>query len=156
MGYVETVLQPGETLRFKTNYHWVALVPGLALLVLAMLSYWWAERPNTWYGLWISLAVLLLAGAIILLVRVGFQRFITEIAITDRRVIYKTGFVSRETDEMPLSKVENIEIKQSILGRLLDYGDVDVQGTGGGGIGANKLRRIAAPLEFRNHVLAGA
>ena len=155
MGYVETVLQPGEAVRFKTHYHWVAFIPGSALLVLAVLSYWWSGRPNTWYGLWITLAVLLLAGAAILLARASFQRFITEIAITDCRVIYKTGFISRETDEMPLGKVENIEIKQSILGRLLDYGDVDVQGTGSGRIGPDKLRAIAAPLEFRNHVLAG-
>jgi uncharacterized membrane protein YdbT with pleckstrin-like domain len=155
MGYVDTVLQPDEIVRFKTNYHWVDFVPGLALLLLAIISYWWSDRPDSWYGLWITLAVLLLAGAGILLVRAGFQRFITEIAVTDRRVIYKTGFVSRQTDEMPLAKVENIEVKQSILGRLLDYGDVDVQGTGAGGIGPDKLHRIASPLEFRNHVLAG-
>ena len=62
MGYVETVLQPGEAVRFKTHYHWVAFIPGSALLVLAVLSYWWSGRPNTWYGLWITLAVLLLAG----------------------------------------------------------------------------------------------
>jgi uncharacterized membrane protein YdbT with pleckstrin-like domain len=155
MGYVETVLQPDETLRFRTNYHWIALVPGSALLVLAIISYWWAGRPNTWYGLWMALAVLLVAGAVILLLRAGYRHFITEIAITDRRVIYKTGLMSRETDEMPLNKVENVEVRQSILGRLLDYGDVDVQGTGRGGIGPEKLRRIASPPQFRNHTLAG-
>ncbi|MGA7428484.1 MAG: PH domain-containing protein [Rhodoplanes sp.] len=156
MGYVETILQPGESVRFKTNYHWVAFIPCLALLVLAVLSYWWSGRPNTWYGLWITLAVLLLAGAIILLVRAGYQRWITEIAVTDLRVIYKTGLLTRLTDEMPLGKVENIEITQSILGRALDYGTVDVQGTGAIGIGSDKLRRIASPLEFRDHVLVGA
>lgn len=155
MGYVDTVLQPGETVRFRTNYHWIELVPGLVLLALALAFYWWAGRPNTFYGLWMTLAVVSLAGAAILLVRSGFHRLITEIAITDRRVIYKTGFVSRQTDEMPLNKVENIEVRQSILGRILGYGDVDVQGTGAGGIGADKLRRVASPLAFRNAVLAG-
>lgn len=156
MGYVESVLQPGETVRFKTNYHWVAFIPGLGLLVLAVLSYWWSGRPNTWYALWISLAVLLLAGAVILLAYAAYRRWITEIAITDLRVIYKTGLLTRLTDEMPLGKVENIEITQSIFGRLLDYGNVDVQGTGAIGIGSDKLRRIASPLAFRDHILAGA
>jgi len=153
MGYVETILQPGETVRFKTNYHWVAFIPGAALLVLSALSYWWSDRPNTWYGLWITLAVLLFAGAVVLLASAAYQRWITEIAVTDLRVIYKTGLLTRQTDEMPLEKVENIEITQSILGRVLDYGNVDVQGTGAIGIGSNKLRRIASPLAFRDHVL---
>jgi uncharacterized membrane protein YdbT with pleckstrin-like domain len=156
MGYVETILQPGETVRFKTNYHWVAFIPGLALLILAVLSYWWSDRPNTWYGLWITLAVLLLAGAVIFLAVAGYQRWVTEIAVTDLRVIYKTGLLTRLTDEMPLGKVENIEITQSIFGRIFGYGNVDVQGTGAIGIGSNKLRRIASPLEFRDHILVGA
>lgn len=155
MGYVETVLQPDETVRFKTNYHWIGYGPGLALLVLAVLAYWWAERPNAWHGLSMIVALLLCGTAVILLVKAWFERWITEIAVTDRRIIFKTGFISRRTDEMPLSKVENIEIRQSILGRLLGYGSVDVQGTGSGGIGADKLRRIASPLSFRNHVMAG-
>jgi uncharacterized membrane protein YdbT with pleckstrin-like domain len=155
MGYVEEVLQPDEIVRFRTNYHWVKSAPGLGLLVLAILFYWWAGRPSTWYGVWMTLALLSFAGAAILLAKAWYERWITEIAVTDRRVIYKTGFLSRDTDEMPLNKVENIEVSQSILGRLLDYGNVDVKGTGSGGIGADKLRTIAAPLEFRNHVMAG-
>lgn len=154
MGHVETILQPGETVRFETNYQWVAFIPGVALLVLAGCSYWWSDRPNTWYGLWITLAVLLFAGAVVLLVSAAYRRWITEIAVTNLRVIYKTGLLTRHTDEMPLEKVENIEIAQSILGRALDYGNVDVQGTGAIGIGSSKLRQIASPLAFRDHVLA--
>jgi uncharacterized membrane protein YdbT with pleckstrin-like domain len=155
MGYVETVLQPGETVRFRTNYHWIGYVPGLVLLVPAAFVYFKLVPANGGFGLWMMLVLLLLAGAAILLIKAWYDRFITEIAITDKRVIYKTGFISRATDEMPLTKIENIEVNQSILGRLLDYGNVDVHGTGAGSIGAEKLRGIAAPLEFRNHVLAG-
>lgn len=155
MGYVETVLQPDETVRFRTNYHWIGFVPGLALLLPAAFIYWKLVPPDGGYGLWMMLVLILLAGAAILLVKAWYDRFITEIAVTDKRVIYKTGFISRATDEMPLSKIENIEISQSILGRMLDYGNVDVRGTGTGGIGPEKLRGIAGPLEFRNHVMAG-
>lgn len=142
MGYVEEVLQPDEVVRFRTNYHWIKLAPGFGLLVLAIVLYWWASRPNTWYGVWITLALLSLAGAAILLAKAWFERWITEIAVTDRRVIYKSGFIKRFTDEMLLNKVENVEVTQSIPGRLFDYGDVRVEGSGGGGIGRReRIRR---------------
>jgi uncharacterized membrane protein YdbT with pleckstrin-like domain len=155
MGYIETVLQPGETVRFRTNFHWIGFVPGLVLLVPAAFVYLKLVPADGGFGLWMLVALLLLAAAIILLAKAWYDRFITEIAITDKRLIDKTGFISRSTDEMPLAKVENIEVSQSILGRLLDYGNVDVRGTGSGGIGSSKLRQIAAPLAFRNHVMAG-
>lgn len=166
MGYVQKVLQPGETLRFRTNHHWIAYGPGVGLLLLAVFLLAGAEQPNAWRGVWTILALIACAGAAILLARAWFVRWITEIAVTDRRIIYKSGFIRRHTDEMPLGKVENVEVTQWILGRLLGYGDVRVEGSGGGGIGrlgeADReskrpaLRNIASPLEFRSHVLAGS
>ena len=61
-----------------------------------------------------------------------FTRWITEFAITDRRVISKRGFIWRNTDEMNMDKVESVKVEQSMLGRLLDYGTVTVVGTGQG------------------------
>ncbi|EJW09256.1 membrane-flanked domain protein [Rhodovulum sp. PH10] len=153
MGYVETVLQPGEIVRFQTNRHWIGFLPGGALLVLALVLY--VAGGDAFYGVWNLLALVLLVVGVILLARAWYLRWITEIAVTDRRVIYKAGFISRSTDEMPLGKVENIEVVQSIPGRILGYGNVDVKGTGAGGIGADKLFRIADPLGFRNTVMAG-
>jgi len=70
-----------------------------------------------------------------------------------KRCIYKCGFISRTTAEMHMDKIESVKVDQSILGRILDYVKVTVQGTGAG-IGS--LRRIdepiAAPLELRNHI----
>ena len=50
-----------------------------------------------------------------------------------------------------MDKVESVEVKQSVLGRLLDYGDVEIRGVG---TGFEPLRAIAAPLELRNHITA--
>ncbi len=61
-----------------------------------------------------------------------FTRWITEFAITDRRVISKRGFIMRNTAEMNMDKVESVKVEQSVLGRLLDYGTVTVVGTGQG------------------------
>ena len=55
-----------------------------------------------------------------------FIRWITEIAVTDRRIIYKRGFITRHTDEMNMDKVASVDVDQSILGRMLDYGTVHV------------------------------
>ena len=75
--------------------------------------------------------------------------WVTEIAVTDRRVIYKKGLIRRQTNEMNMDKVESVQIDQSVLGRLLDYGDVTILGTGEG---FEKLRTIANPIELRNSI----
>ena len=81
-----------------------------------------------------------------------FARWTTEIAVTDRRVIYKRGFIQRHTVEMNVDKVESVDVDQSILGRIFNYGDITVRGTGAT---LEPFRSIEAPLDFRNHVTAG-
>ncbi len=97
----------------------------------------------------IAVGVILLALALFLLFRAWFERWTTEIAITNRRIILKRGFIRRDTAEMHMEKVESVDVNQSLFGRMLDYGDVTVRGTGAG---LETLRLIDAPLEFRNHV----
>ena len=75
----------------------------------------------------------------------------TEIIVTSRRVIYKTGFISRNTVEMNLDKVESVLVQQSILGRMLDFGTVIIRGVGAG---LEPVDNIAAPLELHRHVSA--
>ena len=81
-----------------------------------------------------------------------FIRWITEFAVTSRRVISKRGFVWRETEEMNMDKVETVDIDQSIPGRILDYGSIRVMGTGG----TNEIfvRRVATPFTLRNAIIA--
>ncbi len=74
------------------------------------------------------------------------DRWTSEFAITNKRVVIKTGFVSRHTLEMNLSKVESVNVEQSILGRMLGYGSIIVIGTGGT---TEVFGKIANPMEFR-------
>ena len=92
-----------------------------------------------------------------------FIRWITEIAVTDRRIIYKRGFITRHTEEMNMDKVASVDVDQSILGRMLDYGTIHVMGTGGAAVarpsrhterGIEHLHRIAAPMALRNAITA--
>lgn len=82
--------------------------------------------------------------------RAWFKQFTTEIAVTDRRIIYKTGFISRQTAEMNMHRVETVEVEQGIFGRLLNYGTVHVRGTGAG-IENLKLIRKSLGSPKRDH-----
>ena len=66
-----------------------------------------------------------------------------------RRNTHETGFIKRQTFEMSLDKVESVDVNQSILGRLMDYGDLTIQGVGEG---TRTITTITSPLEFRNAV----
>lgn len=70
----------------------------------------------------------------------------SEYAITNKRVIIKVGLISRRTLEMNLSKIESVNVNQSILARLLGYGSIVVIGTGGT---RETFHDIAEPLVFR-------
>jgi len=75
----------------------------------------------------------------------------TRIVITHRRVIYRTGYIARRTVEMNKDKIESIDVNQSILGRLLDFGSITVKGTGGG---IEAIPNVSSPFSLREHVAA--
>jgi uncharacterized membrane protein YdbT with pleckstrin-like domain len=74
------------------------------------------------------------------------DKWSAEFAITNKRVIIKTGLISRKTIEMNLQKIESVNVDQSILGRLLGYGNLHIVGTGGS---RETFRRIKKPITFR-------
>ena len=148
MRYIDHILQPGEKLVYTTTLHWIVYLPavGLWLLAAIALSAGGAAGP-------ISLLVSLACAAVGLVLACGawFKRWTTEIDVTDRRIVYKRGFIRRHTVEMNMDKVESVDVDQSILGRMLNYGDITIRGTG---VGIEPLHNIGAPLEFRNQVTA--
>ncbi|HAX93947.1 MAG TPA: hypothetical protein DCY25_08415 [Bacteroidales bacterium] len=74
------------------------------------------------------------------------QRAMSEFVITNRRIIIKTGFIARSTFEMNLSKIEAVNVDQSVMGRILNYGIITIIGTGGT---KEIFHNIAKPLDFR-------
>jgi membrane protein YdbS with pleckstrin-like domain len=154
MGYVDEVLQPGEQIRGVTSVSWVGFLPGLLLWLLAVIllveiAPWRASAGWALIG-WIAVLASFAVGAA-LLIKHWWRRFTTEVAVTNRRVISKTGFIKRRTVEMHMDKVESVDVDQTILGRLFNYGDITIRGTGET---LERLRMIDRPLEFRNHVTA--
>jgi uncharacterized membrane protein YdbT with pleckstrin-like domain len=74
------------------------------------------------------------------------QRALSEFVITNRRIIIKTGFIARRTFEMNLSKIETVNVNQTVIGRILNYGSITIIGTGGT---KEIFHNISKPLEFR-------
>ena len=109
----------------------------------------WLSETRLLPGIWRYTAYALALVAVVLLIQQWLRWWVTEIAVTDRRIIYKKGLVRRQTNEMNMDKVESVQIDQSILGRLLDYGDVTILGTGEG---FETLSNIASPIELRNSI----
>jgi len=75
-----------------------------------------------------------------------YLRWVDEFVITNKRVVIKTGLISRKTLELNLSKIESVGVDQSIMGRLLGYGSINLVGTGGTN---ESFHIIDDPMEFR-------
>jgi len=150
--YVSEVLQPGESVRYDGTLHWVIYLPGFVLIVfgLAALLATWGMGGHALSILRTAAFVGLGVGALHLL-SAWIKQWTTEIAITDRRVIYKTGLVSRRTVEMNMDKVESVDVSQDIFGRMLNYGTVLIRGTGAS---LEPLSTVATPLALRNAITA--
>jgi uncharacterized membrane protein YdbT with pleckstrin-like domain len=153
MNYVRGVLQPGESVMHATRMHPIIFLPAamwlaaaLVLLIIALtLS---GDLRIGGEALAAFCLVFALAAGIPALIR----RISTELAVTDRRVIYKSGVLARHTLEMNCSKVESVDVDQSLLGRLIGFGTIIVRGTGGS---LEPIRMISDPLTFRSHITAG-
>jgi uncharacterized membrane protein YdbT with pleckstrin-like domain len=152
MGYVEKVLQPEETVTYKTTVHWFLYIPAMAwtVIAIAFAVLWSREATGSIVMGWASVVCLGLGA--VAWIYAWIQRITTELAVTSRRVIYKSGLLRRHTLEMNLSKVESVGVTQSVLGRIFSYGKVELKGTGAS---TSPLPMIADPLRFRSHITAG-
>lgn len=155
--YISSVLQGDEQVIHQARTHWIVYLPAFVYLVTAIaLLIWLLPRYQTNGRDFLSMVAATVALAALLAAPFYFfkaliQRRTTELAITNRRVIAKVGLISRKTWEINATKVEGVEVDQSIFGRIFGYGTVSVKGTGGG---IAPLRNIDDPVEFRKHVIS--
>jgi uncharacterized membrane protein YdbT with pleckstrin-like domain len=154
MSYVDNNLISGEKVLYKTGLHWVVLLgpavvggffglTGLALLIGSMREKNDSARELAAAGsfLMVVAAACIFAGII--------RRKGTEMAVTNKRVIIKTGLLRRRTFELLLSKVESIGVEEGLMSRMFGYGSVVVRGTGGT---PEPFANVGHPLEFRRQV----
>jgi uncharacterized membrane protein YdbT with pleckstrin-like domain len=151
MSYAQSVLQPGEKIILMARLHWIEYWPAILFLVLGTGLVIWETNRGMDDVMVSATSIAFAALFLIAFLRSWFIRWITEFAITDRRVISKRGFITRNTAEMNMDKVESVQVDQSVLGRLLNYGTVTVLGTGQG---LEPIRRVSSPIAFRNAITA--
>jgi uncharacterized membrane protein YdbT with pleckstrin-like domain len=152
MKYLQRVLQPGETVIHESRLHPLIFLPALFLLAIAVALFVASMQFTGDVKIGLEAAAAIFAVfAIGSWARAAIRRATTELAVTDRRVIYKAGLLARHTLEMNRSKVESVDVDQSILGRIFGFGTIIVRGTGGS---LEPIRMISDPLTFRSHITA--
>jgi uncharacterized membrane protein YdbT with pleckstrin-like domain len=122
------------------------LISGESVLHRGRVSLW----PHAW-KIVVGIVLLPLFGlGLVFLAWVYIVYKTTEIAITNKRIIAKFGFISRSTIEINLPKVESVQVDQSVMGRMLDYGTIVISGAGTPNL---SIPGAAEPLLFRKHFM---
>ena len=148
MSYVDRHLLPNERVIYRTRLHWILFVrPVFVTLVGLSLTVALGALTRMEWVWYLSLVVIL--GGLGWCGVHAVELFTSEFAVTTTRLIFKVGIVARYTMELLLGKVESIGVQQKLLGRLLNYGDLVVTGTGGA---REVFPRVHDPIGFRNHV----
>ena len=157
MSYAEKHLIAGETVQYETRLHWIVML-GHTLIAAVLVLIGGSLLLTPWSSLkgaeavsgmlrWAGVACLVVAA---IFLGIGLvRRSATEMAVTNKRVIVKSGIVDRRTIELLLPRIESIAVEEPALGRVLGYGTVIVRGTGGT---PEVFPQIARPLEFREQV----
>lgn len=144
MSYIQNNLQAGEEVRYKADIHWYIFVYPVVLLLLG--AFFSSAPAGLLY--YVGL-VLLLLGLIQLAKRLIFKMG-AEYVVTNKKVVLKSGFLSRDALELVLNKCEGLRINQSAMGRMFGFGEIVVT-TGGA---TNTFKFIANPMKFRNEINA--
>lgn len=144
MGYVDKNLMGKEAVIFQGRLHWNVYIFPVFFAALSMYPLIWALSDNYYYP-----ALALLAVDVILFLHPLMKTKTSEFAVTDKRIIMKVGIFEVKTLEMFLNKVENIGVNQTIPGRVLNYGEVVITGSGGT---KEVFGNIARPYQFRKSV----
>ena len=125
--YPEKLLAPGETIAFELKPHWRALLwPAIVLVIEVFVATWAFFAFDNSIVRWMIVG----AGAFILIWQVAlpFLRWLTtQYVFTSRRIIVRRGLLTKQGRDMPLSKVNNVSFEVSVMGRILNYGTLEIE-----------------------------
>ena len=154
--YVRQQLGDVEAILYTERHHWVFFVAEMVkwivfavavVVLIILLKVWWL--PDAGWIWWLLLVFLVPAARIAW----GFLSWKMNVyVLTNRRVIESTGVLSKRVADSSLEKLTDIVLKQSIVGRMLDYGDIVVL-TASAGAGINDLKQIRRPMEFKTQMV---
>ena len=157
LGYIDKNLIADENIVYKTRLHKIIFFYPVLWMVVAITA-WFLIQGDEWQlagfavkvknirlGVTASFAAMsLLQGFVV------FIKYITsEFAVTDQRLMVKSGLIRRNTFELFLKRLEGVQVDQSIAGRILGYGTIVASGTGGL---QDSFTMISSPLEFKSYI----
>jgi Predicted membrane protein len=145
MNYIKNNLQPGEEIKYVAKIHFFLFVQPTILLLFGSLL---ASGPKEISEITHYTGLLILFFGLISLVQRLLVKFGSAYAVTNKRVVLKTGVISRRAVDLLLTKCEGLHIKQSILGRIFGFGTITIT-TGGV---TSSYPFIANPLAFRKEI----
>ena len=144
MGYIEKNLMNGEQIVYEARQHWIIYLKPFLLLLIAI-GLFVIPTKDMALLMQVCMSVVLLVVAAIWAVNIyGGRKYI----LTNRRLILKRGILRRESTDLVLRRCEGVSISQTILGRMLNYGDVNVST----GEVANKFVQIENPVQFSSQI----
>jgi uncharacterized membrane protein YdbT with pleckstrin-like domain len=154
MGYLEGLMGRKERIVFKTRQHWLGIVPRLVLWTAVSLVILFITALLAFATPVDGLALVLLLALVF-----PFWRIMVDLlnwwneqyVITNRRVIQLEGIINKHSIDSSLEKVNDVVLKQSALGRMLNYGDVQILTASE--IGVNLFKRMARPVKFKTEML---
>jgi len=145
VSYIDRNLIAGERVVYRTRLHWLVYAVPVLFSVVVLLPIAWFLASGSWQGFaWVPLALVL-----VVLLPAVVKRQSSDFAVTNKRVMMKSGVFTTRSVELLLNKIEAIAVDQSLLGRLFGYGDIVVTGSGGT---REAFSHIQSPLEFRRAV----
>jgi uncharacterized membrane protein YdbT with pleckstrin-like domain len=153
MRYIEQLLAQNEQVVLITRQSWVVLVRDavinvlLALVAVGITLIGSAFLPQP-FGWLLGLLILLPVGRFVYEFLIWANR---EYIITNRRVIQVNGLINKNVIDSSLEKVNDVRMTQSVLGRLLNYGDVEILTASD--LGSNLFQRIGNPIRFKTAML---
>lgn len=145
MNYIEANLQPGEEIKYVAKLHFFLFMQPVILLLIGafLLTAPKDVLPVIYYAGLLMLFLGLVSLVQRILVKIG-----SVYAVTNKRVVLKTGIISRKAVDLVLAKCEGLHINQSVLGRIFGFGTITVT-TGGV---TSSYPFIADPLAFRREI----
>ncbi len=167
MSYVDRLMSEGERRIFATRHHWFLLIGAgwgyLLLLVLgiALQVYGWVRFSNLLADLSLTsdqltiallvLALILVVYPIVALFAIYIRRQFDQVIVTNYRVLHVQGIFSKRVMDSNLEKVNDILLTQSFLGRMFDYGNVEILTASE--VGVNMLKYISRPVALKRALL---
>ena len=134
--YVNHSLIAGERVEANATISWLSQFGYLVLALLCAIGSINAPGLNALTAVFVIVTILNVVT--------------TELAVTNKKIIGKSGFIRRSAIDIPLRRCESISVSQSITGRILGYGTVVIRGTGGNEVG---IAFIKNPLKFRRVIM---